>query len=197
MGPITAFTYCMTRVLKWDARGRRSEFWGFNLVYLIISVSALTFMIAPHLGPLMHLGFVDATAASGAAFYDQALADEQLANIEAATAGPLQIYMIVNLWASLASISASIRRLHDIGRSGWWYLILLVPFVGFLVYLIQMILPSEDRDNMWGPSPYKDPQVKALSEKQLEPYKPPLREIDKHNTTEAIRALRHARTPSY
>ena len=40
--------------------------------------------------------------------------------------------------AAIPGISAAIRRLHDLGRSGWWYLLIAVPVVGF------MLAPAED-----------------------------------------------------
>lgn len=51
------------------------------------------------------------------------------------------------------SLAVSVRRLHDTGRSGWWLLIALVPFVGAIVLLIFDCLDSEPGDNKWGPNP--------------------------------------------
>ncbi len=42
----------------------------------------------------------------------------------------------------LPSISLSVRRLHDIGRSGWWLLILVVPFIVYLVSLVATIVAA-------------------------------------------------------
>lgn len=50
-------------------------------------------------------------------------------------------------------IGVSIRRLHDTGRSGWWLLISLVPFVGFIVVLVFMVLESDAGENQYGASP--------------------------------------------
>jgi uncharacterized membrane protein YhaH (DUF805 family) len=51
------------------------------------------------------------------------------------------------------SIAVSIRRLHDTGRSGWWLLISLVPFVGFVILLVFMVLESDAGENQYGSSP--------------------------------------------
>jgi uncharacterized membrane protein YhaH (DUF805 family) len=50
-------------------------------------------------------------------------------------------------------IAVSVRRLHDIGRSGWWLLVVLVPIVGAIVLFIFMVLDSKPEQNEYGPSP--------------------------------------------
>lgn len=52
----------------------------------------------------------------------------------------------------LPSLAVTVRRLHDIGRSGWWILIGLIPIVGFIVLLVFMFTDSVD-DNHYGPNP--------------------------------------------
>jgi len=63
----------------------------------------------------------------------------------------------------LASIvptcSCSVRRLHDTGRSGWWLLLYLIPFIGLIV-LVFLVLDSEPGRNEYGPNP-KSPQQSA------------------------------------
>ena len=54
----------------------------------------------------------------------------------------------------LPSLAVAVRRLHDVGRSGWWLFIMLVPLFGFLLLLFWWVQPSEPRDNAHGPSPY-------------------------------------------
>ena len=43
----------------------------------------------------------------------------------------------------IPSLSMSIRRLHDIGKSGWWIFIAFIPLVGWIWYLILLISPSK------------------------------------------------------
>ena len=45
------------------------------------------------------------------------------------------------------------RRMHDIGKSGWWWLIGLVPVVGAIVLLVFACKDSEPGDNAYGPNP--------------------------------------------
>lgn len=50
------------------------------------------------------------------------------------------------------SIAICVRRLHDIGKSGWWYLLILIPLVGTILLLIWYCTDSTG-DNQWGPNP--------------------------------------------
>ena len=46
------------------------------------------------------------------------------------------------------------RRQHDIGLSGWFYLLILIPYVGGLIIFVFTLIPSQKHDNKWGPVPY-------------------------------------------
>lgn len=48
------------------------------------------------------------------------------------------------------SMAVTVRRLHDTGRSGWWFLLNFIPTVGNVALLIFMILES-DGNNAYGP----------------------------------------------
>ena len=56
------------------------------------------------------------------------------------------------------SLAVSIRRLHDVGKSGWFYLWVLLPLVGHIIVLIQFCKDSTE-DNQWGPNPKSAPAV--------------------------------------
>lgn len=43
----------------------------------------------------------------------------------------------------IPGISLSIRRLHDTGRSGWWFLLIFIPIIGWLVLLYWALAPSQ------------------------------------------------------
>ncbi|KFG02549.1 membrane protein [Streptomyces scabiei] len=53
----------------------------------------------------------------------------------------------------LPSLAVSVRRLHDIGRSGWWVLIGIVPCVGTIVTIIFMATEGQRDANQYGPDP--------------------------------------------
>ena len=61
---------------------------------------------------------------------------------------------VVALAFFLPNLAVTVRRLHDIGRSGLWLLIVFIPFIGSLILLFFMLLDSQSEANKWGPPPY-------------------------------------------
>ena len=58
------------------------------------------------------------------------------------------------LFASLIpTISIATRRLHDINKSGWWQLIVLVPIVGVFVMLFFLVSKGTEGENDYGEDP--------------------------------------------
>jgi uncharacterized membrane protein YhaH (DUF805 family)/cold shock CspA family protein len=53
----------------------------------------------------------------------------------------------------IPGIALTVRRQHDIGLSGWFYLLILVPYVGGLIVFVFTLIPSQKHDNKWGPVP--------------------------------------------
>ncbi len=115
------------RYAKFDGRASRSEFWYFTLFYTLISI-ALAFVDFLMINPM--LGATPDQAARG---------------------GLLQILFALAML--LPSIAVAVRRLHDIGKSGWWYLIAFIPIVGPFVLLYFFVLDSQPGSNQYGPNP--------------------------------------------
>ena len=67
------------------------------------------------------------------------------------TKGILQL--VYGLAVLLPGLGVSVRRLHDIGKCGWWLLICLVPLVGPIVFLVFTCLDSKPGSNEYGPNP--------------------------------------------
>ena len=63
-----------------------------------------------------------------------------------------ELAYIWSLATLVPQIAITIRRLHDIGKSGWYYLIGLIPLVGGIILLVWMCQDSTE-DNQWGPNP--------------------------------------------
>ena len=66
---------------------------------------------------------------------------------------------LYSLAVLLPGISVSVRRLHDIEKSGWWLWIGVVPIVGAIVLLVFACLEGTKGPNRFGP----DPKAEAAS----------------------------------
>lgn len=69
------------------------------------------------------------------------------------SAGVGLLSSIFSLAILIPSIAVSVRRLHDIDRSGWWVLISLVPLIGFIVLIVFHVQDSTPGSNRYGPNP--------------------------------------------
>lgn len=114
---------------NFNGRARRSEYWYFALCNFLITM-------------VLYIPFVISIRSAEYDGMPPTIAYVFLALI--------LIYSIATLIPSLA---VSIRRLHDIGKSGWNYLISIIPFVGPIILLIWMLTDSESGENKWGPNP--------------------------------------------
>lgn len=68
---------------------------------------------------------------------------------------PLVIYYVGIIIPSLA---VAVRRLHDQNKSGWYYLVSLIPFVGGIWLLVLMCTEGDSGPNQYGPDP-KNPNT--------------------------------------
>ena len=53
----------------------------------------------------------------------------------------------------IPGLAVLVRRFHDLGKSGWWFFILLIPCVGIILYIVWMATEGEPHDNAYGPVP--------------------------------------------
>jgi uncharacterized membrane protein YhaH (DUF805 family) len=67
--------------------------------------------------------------------------------------GPIGI--ATSLWLLLPSVAVSMRRLHDINRTGYWVL-LVFTIVGLIPIIIWALQKGTDGDNDYGPDPLGD-----------------------------------------
>lgn len=71
------------------------------------------------------------------------------------------VIAIIGLGLMIPTLAVTTRRLHDTGRSGWWQLISLVPYVGGFVVLVFCILEGNPGPNQYGPDPKALPDAGA------------------------------------
>ena len=69
--------------------------------------------------------------------------------------------LVFALFMFLPSLAIAVRRLHDIGKSGWWILISLIPFIWPIWLLVLLVLKS-DGDNKYGPNKYWNKQEEKV-----------------------------------
>lgn len=110
-------------------RARRKEYWSFVLFWWLAA------------GAIILIGLLLDSAVGNLDYYDEPPV------ITIILAG------IFFLGTILPGLALCIRRQHDIGLSGWFYLLFLVPYVGSLIIFVFSLIPSQKHDNKWGPVP--------------------------------------------
>ena len=115
-----------SRFADFKGRSRRSEYWYIQL-----------FLVATNL----------AVAGIDLALMDGDL-DRFIANGGGGIVGLIWIFATI-----VPALAVLIRRLHDTGRTGWWALVGLVPFVGAIVLLVFTVTDSSPGENKYGTSP--------------------------------------------
>ena len=115
--------------INFKGRARRKEYWMFTLVYVIILLGCQA--IDNMLGTVF---MMDAGAGEISMGYGWA-------------------YTICGLVHLLPGLSVVVRRLHDVGKSGWFYLIFLLPIIGVIWLLVLYCTEGQKQDNKWGPDP--------------------------------------------
>jgi uncharacterized membrane protein YhaH (DUF805 family) len=63
----------------------------------------------------------------------------------------------------LPALAVGVRRLHDIGRSGWWLLISFVPLVGVILLIVWFCRQGDPGPNRFGPDPMLAPGFAATN----------------------------------
>lgn len=134
------FSECFKKYATFSGRARRTEYWTFHLIYTLVIIAAAVLAVITAV----------LTAAIGNPAGDP-MHDTDQGYLPVIIIGALiAIFLLVCI---LPSLSVSIRRLHDTGRSGGWWFINLVPVIGPLVFLVFMFLDSEPGENLYGPNP--------------------------------------------
>jgi len=62
-------------------------------------------------------------------------------------------YILYTLGVIIPSIAVAVRRLHDIGKSGWWIFISLIPIIGVFWFIVLVATDSQAGENEYGPYP--------------------------------------------
>ena len=134
MGFIEAVKYNFQHYADFKGRAQRSQYWWWALFVLITTAI---------------LNTID-----GAAGWNIV----QLPDMNGSTV-PTQIYgggVLATIWGLallIPNIAVAVRRLHDTGKSGWWFLLNLLCCIGSIILIIWYILPGNKGDNRFGADP--------------------------------------------
>ena len=63
------------------------------------------------------------------------------------------MYLLYVLAVFIPGLAVTVRRLHDIGKSGWMFLIVLIPIIGPIWLLVLFCTDSQQGSNKWGENP--------------------------------------------
>jgi uncharacterized membrane protein YhaH (DUF805 family) len=116
---------------RFRGRARRKEYWGYALFY------CLGLLV---LGALLAAGIRASDLGAGPA-------DMTLSPLVFLASGLLTLFIFSMICPSLA---VTARRLHDIGVSGWWQLLMFVPVLGTLILLVMTLISSDGQANVYG-----------------------------------------------
>ncbi len=110
-------------------RARRSEYWFFVLFNFLATVVCM--LIDNLLGTTFKIDLPQGTQVFPYGY----------------------VYAAYGLAVLLPSLGVSVRRLHDVGKSGWFLLIALIPVIGAIWLLVLFCTNSQPGVNKYGPNP--------------------------------------------
>lgn len=116
----------LQRYADFEGRSCRQEFWAYFMMQFLIVMVSFA---------LMGLSFIDSP-------FFSAIWMTLLVLAVAATIVP--------------NIAVQVRRFHDQDKSGWFVLLNLIPYLGWIIVLIFMMLEGTKGDNRFGPDPLED-----------------------------------------
>ena len=139
MGFIQATKNYYFKCIDFRSRISRSEYW-LGFLGAFISGFLFGFIISYFIGYILsYFG-----ARSGLSL------DEVFVSILAFS---FYILIPVFIFSFIASASLAARRLHDINKSGWWLLIICIPYIGIIPWLYWMLKRGDEGANRFGPNP--------------------------------------------
>jgi len=110
---------------NFSGRARRKEYWMYTL--MIIPIMIVLIILDNILGLTFEVSGLDL--------------------------GYGWLYLIGGLVHLIPGLALSVRRLHDVGKSGWFLLIILIPLIGGIWLLVLECTEGNKSENKWGPNP--------------------------------------------
>lgn len=131
----------LRRYVDFRGRSRRQEYWMFVLFIVIGSLATSA---------------LDALLGTGGGFAHYTYGGDGMYGVGAGARGGI-LNDIFSLIVLIPSIAVSVRRLHDLDKSGWWILIGLIPLVGWIIAIVWYCADGTRGPNRFGPDPKADP----------------------------------------
>lgn len=126
MGFGEAVKSALSKYATFSGRARRAEYWWFALFNGLIGL--ITAILDNVLFRRYGMGFPET--------------------------GPLAALTSIGLL--LPGLAVWCRRLHDVGRSGWWWLLVFLPVIGWIVLFYWSVRRGDVGANTYGPDPITD-----------------------------------------
>lgn len=127
-----------------SGRASRGEFWKANVILFLLQIVFLVFLMI-----IFASGDVKDNLAA-------AIVSGGIVTI---------IFILILLLLWIPFFTVQIRRLHDVGRSGWWILITYIPYIGWIPWLYFMCQKGDAHINEYGkPENYYDPTLAECKE---------------------------------
>ena len=120
MNFVEAINTCFVRYTDFSGRSIRSEYWNYTVFILVLSFVC---------------NYIDSLIA-GVPYWDYTDAF-----------GPFSVILIIT--TTIPSLAVSIRRLHDVNKSGWWQLIA-ITIIGLIPLIIWWATKGENKKNQYG-----------------------------------------------
>lgn len=117
-----AISTCFKKYADFKGRARRSEYWYFYLFYMLLFLPPYIMMVVGSTS--RHLEEVAITGAV--------------------------IVLLESLVFFLPTLAVFVRRMHDIGKSGWNWLWSMLPIIGSIVLLVFLCQEGDHNANEYG-----------------------------------------------
>ena len=110
---------------NFNGRARRKEYWMFTLFFTLFFIASIFIMAI------------------------------LFSSVSESTGSLIGGILIIGLFLThlVPSLAVTIRRLHDTGKSGWFYLLSFIPYIGGLIIFIFTVIEGDRGDNKYGPDP--------------------------------------------
>lgn len=141
-----AIKVCFSKYATFSGRARRSEFWWFYLLGVILNM-AFSVLVKWKMAKI---------AAIESAIYSGVDTNSLMAQAESADTifyTCAIILSVIGLILFIPMLAAWVRRLHDVGKSGHLLWLILLCGIGGLIPLIMCISDGQPGENQYGPNP--------------------------------------------